>query len=152
MDSTIKSQTMGSFVYNKEFNVYENNDGKISYALNMKDDKTDANELMARAEEIFAKYQTFEQLVKPQIARELIDHKNDNWPEYDEDDENLDWDEVDAGKYNVSELKFESLITLLHIHIYPTHIYCEFDDGELFGGHRIHSEFDYEYQLISTDI
>ncbi|MHA7966786.1 DUF2262 domain-containing protein [Paenibacillus sp. CAU 1782] len=152
METTIKSQTMGSFVYNKEFNAYEKNDGKVSFALNLKDKKTDAYELMARAEAIFAKYQIFEQLVKPQIARELIDYKNDFWPEYDEYDENLDWDEVNTGKYDLTEAVFETKITLLHIHIHPTHIYCEFNDGEMFGGHRIHSEFDYEYQLISADI
>ena len=49
------------------------------------------------------------------IAKELIEYKNDFWPEYDENDEHLDWDAVDAGEYDMTKETFEQSITLMDI-------------------------------------
>ena len=46
---------------------------------------------------------------------ELIEYKNDFWPEYDENDEHLDWDAVDAGEYDMTKETFEQSITLMDI-------------------------------------
>ncbi|GGO08388.1 hypothetical protein [Saccharibacillus kuerlensis] len=48
--------------------------------------------------------------------------------------------------------KFAASISLLFVEIGSASAYCEYEDGELFGGHRIHAYFDEEYRLISADI
>ncbi|PZD97246.1 hypothetical protein DNH61_02475 [Paenibacillus sambharensis] len=86
------------------------------------------------------------------IAEELLDFKNDFWPEYDENDVELDWDAVDAGDYNITIEEFVELISLIEIEIRSNEIYCEYLDGGLFGGHRIHAYFSYDYELNKADI
>ena len=82
----------------------------------------------------------------------MIHYKNDFWPEYDENDEHLNWDAVDAGEYDVTKEKFAEAITLYDIEIRATDIYCEYHDGDLFGGHRIHAYFDNDYKLLSAEV
>ncbi len=31
-------------------------------------------------------------------------------------------------------------------------MYCEYHDGDLFGGHRIHANFDHDYKLLNADV
>ncbi|MCM3172986.1 DUF2262 domain-containing protein [Paenibacillus sp. MER 99-2] len=152
MQKVIHSKIMGSFKYDEQFNTYEHTEGKVYYTLRLEQDCANVDELMSRAEKIFCETAEFENKAKAQVAHHLIDYKNDFWPEYDEDDENLNWDDVDAGKYDVSIEDFVKAIILLDIEIRKNQIYCEFSDGDLFGGHRIHAGFDYEYRLIQADV
>lgn len=152
MEKTVNSNIMGSFKYDERFNTYEHTEGKVYYSLRIEQDYTKVHELMRRAEKIFCEFAEFENKAKIQVAHHLIDYKNDFWPEYDEDDENLNWDDVEAGKFDVSIEDFVKAITLLDIEIRENQIYCEFSDGDLFGGHRIHADFDDEYRLIQADV
>ncbi|WP_256762148.1 DUF2262 domain-containing protein [Cohnella sp. WQ 127256] len=152
MDRVIRSELIGAFVYEGISKAYSHKDGYIHWSLGMKNELADINEMMKRAEKLFACIQEFDENAKIAIADKLINFKNDFWPEYDENDESLNWDEVDAGKYDVTKEVFGKLITLLDIVINENNIYCEYNDGELFGGHRIHVYFNNEYELLSADI
>ncbi|MEK4052990.1 DUF2262 domain-containing protein [Paenibacillus sp. FSL F4-0087] len=152
MEKTISSRIIGSFMYKEELNSYEHTEGKVYYSLKLENESTNVDALMSRAEKLFCQFDGFEKRAKTQIAHHLIDYKNDFWPEYDEDDENLNWDDVDAGKYDVTTEDFERVITLLDIELRVNHIYCECSDGDLFGGHRIHAKFDHDYHLIDADV
>nr|WP_073569524.1 DUF2262 domain-containing protein [Bacillus pacificus] len=94
----------------------------------------------------------FDKNAKVAIAEELIEYKNDFWPEYDENDEHLNWEAVDAGEYDITKETFEKSITLMDIVMRENDIYCEYNDGDLFGGHRIHASFDYEHNLLDAEI
>ncbi|MGX1827329.1 DUF2262 domain-containing protein [Paenibacillus taichungensis] len=152
MEKTISSKIIGLFIYNEEFNTYEHTEGKVYYSLKLENESANVDELMNRAEKLFCQSEEFEKRAKTQIAHYLIDYKNDFWPEYDEDDENLNWDDVDAGKYDVTTEDFERVISLLDIAFLVNYIYCEYSDGDLFGGHRIHAKFDHDYNLIDADV
>lgn len=96
---------------------------------------------------LYINLEEFDKGAKKAISTELINYKNEFCPEYDENDENLDWDAVDAGEFNITLEKFEETITLYDISIGTSEIYCEYQDGGLFGGHRIHAYFDHDYKL-----
>ena len=51
----------------------------------------------------------------------------------DENDEHLDWDAVDAGEYDMTKETFEQSITLMDIVMRENDIYCEYNDGDVFG-------------------
>ncbi|MED4400153.1 DUF2262 domain-containing protein [Metabacillus fastidiosus] len=152
MEKSIKSELIGLFIFNADCKAYEQNEGKIHWQLNMRDEYTDINEMIKRAEKLFLRIEEFNKKAKAAIAEKLIDYKNDFWPEYDENDEHLNWDAVDAGEYDVTKEEFEEAITLYDIAIRADDIYCEYDDGDLFGGHRIHAYFDNDYTLLSVDV
>ncbi|AJS58817.1 DUF2262 domain-containing protein [Paenibacillus sp. IHBB 10380] len=152
MDRVIKSELIGVFVYEGISKAYSHKGGDIHWSLDMRDESADFNEMMKRAEKLFLCIQEFDENAKLAITDKLINYKNDFWPEYDENDESLNWDDVDAGKYDVTKEKFERAITLLDIVINDNNIYCEYDDGGLFGGHRIHVYFNNKYKLLSADI
>ena len=106
--------------------------------------------MIKRAEKLFIFLEGFEQIAKISIAEKLIDYKNDFWPDYDEDDENLNWAAVDAGEYDITKEEFAEAIILYEIRV--NDIYCEYHDGGLFGGHRIHAYFDNDYKLLNADV
>ncbi|MGF9698507.1 DUF2262 domain-containing protein [Paenibacillus sp. MABNR03] len=152
MDRSIHSEHIGTFSYEEMSKAYTYQEGPVHWALDISDEKVSVHEMMHRAEQIYRVLQEFDMQAKIAIANELTAYKNDFWPEYDEDDEHLDWDEVDAGKYDVTPERFAASIRLLDIVIKYEHIYCEYDDGELFGGHRIHACFENDYRLRSAEI
>lgn len=151
-DKKSKPASFGVFSYDEDFKSYELDDGKIYWSIKPEhEDEDTLNKLIYTAEKLYGGMASFEQKAKAAIADELIDYKNDFWPEYDEDDENLDWDAVEAGEYEVTIEEFGAALTLLHIVIRANEIYCEYDDGEMFGGHRIHAYFDQDYNLLKAD-
>jgi hypothetical protein len=152
MEKSIQSGLIGVFTYNEDCKAFEASEGKIHWKLDIRNELVDVNEMIKRAEKLFIFLEKFDQMAKIAIMEKLIDYKNDFWPEYDEDDENLNWDAVDAGEYDVTKEEFEEAITLYDIEIRANDIYCEYHDGDLFGGHRIHAYFDHDYKLLSADV
>lgn len=152
MDKIVKSDLFGVFEFNSDYMAYEHNGRKIKWILKLEKERDDVNNLMLKAEKLFTDVGVFDKIAKRSIAVKLIDFKNDFWPEYDENDEELDWDAVDAGEYDVTIEKFEGLISLHFIEVRSNYIYCEYYDGDLFGGHRIHASFDYNYNLIHAEL
>ena len=152
MEKTIQSKLIGVFTYNEDRKTFETSKGKIHWTLDMRNELVDKNEMIKRAEKLFIFLEKFDQTAKIAITEKLIDYKNDFWLEYDEDDENLNWDAVDAGEYNVTKEEFAEAITLYDIKIRANDIYCEYHDGDLFGGHRIHAYFDNDYKLLNADV
>ena len=59
----------------------------------------------------------------------MINYKNDFWPEYDENDEHLNWDAVDAGEYDItkenSQKQLRSMKLKLEKMIYTVNIMME---------------------------
>ena len=152
MEKIIQSESMGIFTYNEDTKTFEANKRKIHWQLNIIDELVNQNEMLKRAEALFLVLEEFDRKAKIAIAEKLIDYKNDFWPEYDENDENLNWDAVDAGEYNVTKEKFAEAIILYNIEFRADDIYCEYNDGDLFGGHRIHAHFDNDYKLLNTEV
>lgn len=152
MEKSIKSELIGVFTFNEHCKAYKQNEGKIHWKLDIRKNYVDVNEMIKRAEKLFLCIAEFDKKAKAAIAEKMIDYKNDFWPEYDENDEKLNWDAVDAGEFNVTKEEFEKAITLYDIEIRANDIYCEYCDGDLFGGHIIHAYFDNEYNLLSSDV
>lgn len=152
MEKIIKVNRIGHFEYSTELYSYIHNEGKMHWALKILDESTDIDELIRKAESLFIELERFEEAAKIKIAEKLIDFKNDFWPEYDENDAELDWDAVDAGEYDITMEEFIELISLIEIEIRSNEIYCEFLDGDLFGGHRIHAYFSDDYNLNKAEI
>ncbi|GLV67538.1 hypothetical protein Bmyc01_62070 [Bacillus mycoides] len=152
MEKSIKSELIGAFTFNEACKAYQQNEGKIHWQLDIRNEYVDVNEMIKRAEKLFLCVEEFDKKAKVAIAEKLIDYKNDFWPEYDENDEHLNWDAVDAGEYDVTKEKFEKAITLYDIEIRANDIYCEYHDGDLFGGHMIHAYFDNDYKLLNAEV
>ncbi|MFC7680776.1 DUF2262 domain-containing protein [Paenibacillus sp. GCM10028914] len=152
MELNIRSRLIGIFKFNSDYMGYECKEGKIDWILKLESKSTDVNELINKAETLFVEMDRFDHLAKSGIAEKLIDYKNDFWPEYDENDSDLDWDAVEAGDYDVSKEKFEELINLCFIEIRSNEIYCEYNDGDMFGGHRIHVYLDYQFNVINAEL
>ncbi|WP_242226514.1 DUF2262 domain-containing protein [Bacillus cereus group sp. BfR-BA-01358] len=152
MEKSIKSKLIGMFIFNETFHTYEQNEGKVHWELDVRNEHVQVHEMMKRAEKLYVCLEEFDKKAKIAIAKELIEYKNDFWPEYDENDEHLDWDAVDAGEYDMTKETFEQSITLMDILIRENDIYCEYNDGDVFGGHRIHASFDNEYNLLAAEI
>ena len=152
MGKSMQSKLFGVFTYNEDRKTLEATKGNIHWILSICNESVDKNKMIKRAEELFLCLEKFEQMAKTAITEKLIDYKNDFWPEYDENDENLNWDAVDAGEYDVTKEEFAEAITLFDIKIRANDIYCEYDDGDLFGGHRIHAYFDNDYKLLNADV
>ncbi|MGM9949276.1 MAG: DUF2262 domain-containing protein [Lysinibacillus sp.] len=152
MKKTISSESMGVFTFDELVQSYCLERERIRWGLDASPVQADADVLLKRAENLNACLKPFNQKAKKAIAERLVDYKNDCWPEYDEDDESLDWDAVDAGEYDVTQEGFEKAITLCYVQIGMDTIYCEYKDGDLFGGHRIHALFDHGYRLISAEV
>ncbi|MDI2585822.1 DUF2262 domain-containing protein [Psychrobacillus sp. NEAU-3TGS] len=152
MEKTIRSELIGVFTYNEDHKTFEASKGIIHWQLNIIDELVNHNEILKRAEALFLVLEKFDRKAKIAIAEKLIDYKNDFWPEYDENNENLNWDAVDAGEYNVTKEMFTEAIILYNIEFRADDIYCEYNDGDLFGGHRIHAYFDNDYKLLNADM
>jgi len=152
MEKSIQSELIGVFTYNEIRKTFEASKGKIHWKLDIRNELVDKNEMIKRAEKLFIFLEEFDQMAKIAITEKLIDYKNDFWPEYDEDDENLNWDTVDAGEYDITKEEFAEAITLYDIEIRENNIYCEYHDGDLFGGHRIHAYFNNDYKLLNADV
>lgn len=152
IEKSIRSEVIGVFTYHEVCKVYEQHEGGIHWTLDSRDGCADVHEMIKRAEKLFLCIAEFDKRAKVAIALALIDYKNDFWPEYDADDEKIDWDAVDAGKYDVTTEKFAETITLYDVEIRVNGIYCEYDDGDLFGGHRIHAYFNDHYELLKADV
>lgn len=152
MEQSIKSELIGVFTYNEECKIFELRKGKIHWILEIKSELIDKKEMIQKAEKLFLILEEFDQKAKIAIAEKLIDYKNEFWPEYDEDNENVNWDAVDAGEYDITKEEFAEVITLYDIRMRANDIYCEYHDGDLFGGHRIHAYFDNEYKLLNADV
>lgn len=152
MEKIVRVNGIGLFKYNSELKSYVHHEGKIHWTLKLDDESTDVDILVSKAELLFVELERFEQAAKVEIAETLIDYKNDFWPEYDENDVELDWDAVDAGEYDLTTEEFVELISLLIVEIRSDEIYCEYLDGDLFGGHRIHAYFNHDYKLIKAEI
>lgn len=148
----IKIPTIGLFTYNEGFKQYEGKSQSIHWSIEADDKSIDLVEKVKLTEELFMNLKEFEEMTKQKVAEALIDFKNEQWFEYDENDEELDWDAVDAGEYDMTIEGFVSSITLLDIMITNEGIYCEYEDGNLFGGHRIHAYFDKKGEFIKADI
>ncbi len=152
MKKTITSEWMGIFTFDEGNKSYWLDQGGRRWSIEVLDGQVDVQALLKRAEKLFHCIEQFDQEAKRAIAERLVHYKNDFWPVYDENDEKLDWEAVDAGEYDVTPEAFEEAITLCDIQIAPNHIYCEYKDGDLFGGHRIHASFGKDYKLISADV
>jgi hypothetical protein len=152
VEKILDSIVLGIFVYREELNSFNLQLDKVHWILKMDNQMQEAAQLMKRAEGLYKNMHEFNAKVKESIAEELLVYKNDFWPDYDEDDENLDWDKVDAGEYDITRKRFTESITLLEIEINVDNIYLEYDDGELFGGHRIHVLLDKNGQLLKAEI
>jgi hypothetical protein len=152
MGKSIKSELIGMFIFNETFHTYEQEEGKVHWGLDIGKELVHVHEMMKRAERLYICLEAFDRKAKVAIAEELIDYKNDFWPEYYENDEQLNWDAVDAGEYDMTKETFEKSITLMDIVIRENDIYCEYNDGDVFGGHRIHASFDNEYNLLEAGI
>ncbi|WIG19998.1 DUF2262 domain-containing protein [Bacillus anthracis] len=150
MEKSIKSELIGMFIFNETLHIYVQNEGKVHWELDVR--KEHVHEMLKRAEKLYVCLEEFNKKAKVAIAKELIEYKNDFWPEYDENNEHLDWDAVDAGEYDMKKEIFEKPITLMDIVIRENDIYCEYNDGDVFGGHRIHASFDNEYNLLAAEI
>ncbi|QVY62351.1 DUF2262 domain-containing protein [Cytobacillus gottheilii] len=149
MERKLEIPVIGMFTYSQEFKSYEHHLSPIHWSIST---EADIGENIKIAEKLFTNLEAFNQKAKQKIAEELIDLKNEHWFEYDENDENLDWNAVDAGVYDTSIVEFAEAITLLDIEINQNGIYCEYEDGELFGGHRIHAHFDKKGVFLKADI
>ena len=152
MEKSIQSELIGVFTYNEDRKMFEARIGKVHWKLDIRNEWVDKNKVVKRAEKLFIFLEEFDQKAKIAITEKLIDYKNDFWPVYDEDDENLNWDAVDAGEYDITKEEFAEAITLYDIEIRADDIYCEYHDGDLFGGHRIRAYFDYDYKLLNVDV
>lgn len=152
MERIIRSEIIGNLKFKRDYMAYESNEGKINWKIKLESESTNVNELINIAEKLFVEIDRFDNHAKKGIANMLIDYKNDFWPEYDENDSGLDWDAVDAGEYNVSKDKFEELLSLCAIEIRTNEIYCEYLDGNMFGGHRIHAYLDYEFNVTNAEL
>ncbi|MFD0050970.1 DUF2262 domain-containing protein [Actinomycetes bacterium NPDC127524] len=148
MKKTIWSSLIGVFHYNEELNNFEYQEGNIDWTL----DCNNIEEILKIAEQVYINLEEFDKIAKKAIATELLQYKNEFWPDYDENDESLDWDAVDAGEFDITIEEFEEIITLSNINIKKSGIYCEYKDGGLFGGHRIHAYFDNEFKLDKANI
>ncbi len=142
---------IGEFVYCKSNKAFENKDHYIHWCVDTNDVDV-AKPLIKKAEQIYLEIAVFEKNAKLLIAKELVEFKNDFWPDYDEHDESLNWDDVNAGVFDVSVESFYKKIRRLVIIVFEDEIYCEFKDGDLFGGHRIHAHFDNDYKLKEASI
>lgn len=131
MKKSIKSEWLGMFIFNETFHTYEQNEGKVHWGLDTGNERVHVYEMMKRAERLYRCLEEFDKKAKIAIAEELLEYKNDFWPEYDENDEHLNWDAVDAGEYDITKETFEKSITLMDIVIRANDIYCEYNDGEL---------------------
>lgn len=152
MIESIESKSIGTFTYNESDKSWQMEEGKVHWYLNATGKQADVAVLLHKAERLFEDLRSFETQAKAAIAAALINYKNDFWPDYDEDDEELDWDAVEAGDFNTTKEVFQESITLRDIVIGIDSIYCEYDDGDLFGGHRIHAYFNEEYELVKANI
>ena len=152
MEKILESTVLGIFVYSEELNSFELQTDKVHWSLKMDNQMEEATQMIKRAEILSKNMYEFNTKAKESIAEELLVYKNDFWPEYDEDDESLDWEKVDAGEYDITRERFAESITLLNIEINVDKIYLEYDDGNLFGGHRIHVLFDKNGQLLKAEI
>ncbi|WP_342578478.1 DUF2262 domain-containing protein [Psychrobacillus sp. FSL K6-2843] len=148
MNSSIYSNELGLFTFNEITNNYENHESKIHWSLNSSN-LDDAKRLLIIAEKFFT---SIDEKARVSVATNMIHYKNDFWPEYDENDPTLNWDEVDAGEYDITKEKFATSISLYDVEISGNEIYCEFHDGDLFGGHRIHATFDHCLDLLEASI
>ncbi len=126
--------------------------GKVHWELDVRNEHVHVYEMIKRAEKLYICLEEFDKNAKVAIAEELIEYKNDFWSEYDENDKHLNWEAVDAGEYDITKETFEKSITLMDIVMRENDIYCEYNDGDLFGGHRIHASFDYEHNLLDAEI
>ena len=151
MNLSIYSDALGLFSYDETTKKIKNCEGNIYWSLNS-NNITDAKQLLLVAESLFSSIEVFHKQVRTSVAAYLLDYKNDFWPEYDENDPTLNWEAVDAGEYNITQEKFVSSIRLYDVVISKEVIYCEFDDGDLFGGHRIHATFSNDLKLLEASI
>ena len=151
MNSSIYSDALGLFSYDETTKNFKNCEGKICWSLNS-NNTVDANQLLLVAERLFSSIELFHNQVRTSVAAYLLDYKNDFWPEYDENDPTLSWEAVDAGEYNITHEKFVSSITLYDVVISKEVINCEFHDGDLFGGHRIHATFSHDLKVLEASI
>lgn len=152
MEGSVNSKLIGVFTYNEGLTALEATEGKIHWRIDTRNEFVNVKEMIKKAEELFLRLEDFDKDARAAIAKKLIDYKNNFWPEYDENDENLNWDAVDAGEYSTTLEEFQEAITLYDIQISVNEIYCEYDDGDLFGGHRIHTYFDNNFELLKADV
>lgn len=151
MNSSIYSNALGLFRYDETTKKFKNCAGNIYWSLNS-NNTMDAKQLLLIAESLFSSIEVFHKQVRTSVAAYLLDYKNDFWPEYDENDPTLSWEAVDAGEYNLTQEKFVSSITLYDVVISKEVINCEFHDGDLFGGHRIHASFSHDLKILEASI
>ena len=151
MNSSIFSSALGLFSYDEATKKFKNCEGNIFWSLNS-NNTIDARKLLIIAESLFSSIDIFQKQVGTSVAAYLLDYKNDFWPEYDENDPTLSWEAVDAGEYNITHEKFVTSITLCDVIISKEVINCEFHDGDLFGGHRIHATFSHDLKILEASI
>ncbi len=126
MGKSIKSELIGLFTFNETCKAYQQKNGEIHWQLDIRNEYVDVNEMIKSAEKLFLCIEEFDKKAKVAIAEKLINYKNDFWPEYDENDEHLNWDAVDAGEYDITKknlqkqlrsmkLKLEKMIYTVNI-------------------------------------
>ncbi|MEW4282626.1 DUF2262 domain-containing protein [Priestia koreensis] len=142
------SSIIGIFTCNEQMGWYEQTDGVVRWCIEAEGVLT----LLNKAEQLYRKLGVFDQTAKEAIADKLLSYKNDFWPEYDENDPDLDWDAVDAGAFDVTKDEFVSSLRLYDVVIKKAGVYGEYHDGDLFGGHRIHVTFDEQGRVLEASI
>ncbi|WP_226666257.1 DUF2262 domain-containing protein [Metabacillus litoralis] len=151
MKKSIKNSLIGEFTYNEGNKSYEANERNIHWKIDICN-IFDVDDLIKAAEKLFLCLDEFNSKAKVAIAENMIEYKNDFWPEYDENDKTLNWDAVDEGEFDITIEEFRDAIILYDIEISENEIYCEYNDGDLFGGHRIHAYFNSCYELLRVNI
>lgn len=109
MGQSIYSKVIGVFTYNKDLKKFTAIHGEIHWILDI-EELADKNNFIGKVEKLSLVIEAFDLKARRDIAEKLIQYKNDFWPEYDEDDGNLNWDAVEAGAYDVTIEEFAEAI------------------------------------------
>lgn len=121
---------LGKLKFNKDTEWWEGTLHWNSTQICIQLSATDANDLQKAIESgrtIFENIENFERLAKEFAAEKLLDLRNDNWLEEDQDE--------------TSPEEFKSKISLDSIYVDSKGLFSfYFDDGDLFWGHSIETE------------
>lgn len=130
----IEISWLGKLTLNKDLGCFEGktkwNQQQVNLYINV-NSKRKANNIIKQLEDIWAVANTWEAEAKDYAVSQLLALKNESWLEEDET--------------NITIAEFKELMTIESISIYPRQkIEFWFDDGDLFWGHaiRVNTDFD----------
>ncbi|MEI0495838.1 DUF2262 domain-containing protein [Brachyspira intermedia] len=138
-----KDDEIGDFELDKSINCFEKNmswtyNNDISVSFDNIDEESNKNSIDI-IKKIFACQKDIDKKLKEHIAENLLEDANS-------------WND-DDGKPNISKEDFIKLITLTSITIiYEDNITFYFDDGDIFSGHVIAVDSDYDFNFAEPYI